>query len=207
MIHDECRPIFESSKILLVKSGLVGFSRNCFVAKEPEKEFEKYWARDFDPEYGRYMAWVWFSVGAENLLKAALVCCTPLTGIPQNLGYPVFTDKTNKASWVNKVLHPQQGAYGDDEAQKYEYHTLDWILNNKYDDFARTRNIPKTACEELKAAYIYLTKAVRNRDAHTYVKDQRIKDFPAVKGIFVPAFNILVKTMKDNRHFSATSGN
>ena len=205
MSHDECRPIFESSKILLVKSGLVGFSLNRFVAKEPEQEVEEHWARKFDREYGRYMAWIWFSVGAENLVKAALVCCTPLTRIPKKLGYPVFSDTTNKASWVNKVLHPQKGAHGNDEAEKHEYCTLGDIWRTKLDGFSTICNISITDGKQLKVAYRYLTEVVRNRDAHTYVKDQRIKDFPAVKGIFVPAFNTLVQTMKGNGHFRTHS--
>ncbi len=36
------------------------------------------------------MAWVWFSVGAENLVEAALVYNELLEGEPQDGGYPVF---------------------------------------------------------------------------------------------------------------------
>ena len=202
MTHSECRDLFGSSRTLLVKSGLVSYSGSDFVANDNECEFENYWARTFDAEFGRYMAWVWFSVGAENLVKSALVCCTPLTGRPIDLGYPVFSHKLDKASWVDKVLQPQKGAFGTDEAQKHEYCALGTIWDTKIYDLARRCNIPNIQSDELKAAYKYLTQVIRNRDAHSYVKKQRRKDFPAVEGIFVPAFNTLVKTMENNGHFT-----
>ena len=42
-----------------------------------------------------------------------------------------------------------------------------------------------------------------NRDAHTYIAHQRRDDFPAVARVFVPAFNILVTTMKKGDHLDA----
>ena len=185
----------------MVNSGLVSYSGNYFVANDKEREVENYWARKFDADFGRYMAWVWFSVGAENLVKSALVCCTSLTRTPIELGYPIFSDKLDKARWVGNVLQPQKGMFGSDEAQKHEYCTLGTIWDTKLDDLARRRKIPNIESNELKAAFKYLAQVIRNRDAHSYVKKQRIKDFPAVEGIFVPAFNTLVKTMDDNGHF------
>ena len=43
-------------------------------------------------------------------------------------------------------------------------------------------------------------KDVRNRDAHSYHKNVRDGDFPLVEEAFVPAFNILVKTMRFGGH-------
>jgi hypothetical protein len=60
-------------------------------------------------------------------------------------------------------------------------------------------------CQEgnrhLIAGYKYLAQAIRNRDAHNYIADQRRKDFPAVEPTFVPASNILVEAMERNHHF------
>lgn len=63
---------------------------------------------------------------------------------------------------------------------------------------------PEAERKELKAAYKYLTQVVRNRDAHSYVANQRRKDLLVVEPIFVPAFNKLVQAMRDRGHFKAT---
>ena len=80
------------------------------------------------------------------------------------------------------------------------------IWKFKLGELSKWRGIADTECRELKAAYKYLTQAIRNRDAHSYIENQRRRDFPAVEGIFVPAFNTLVQTMKDRGHFN-TDGN
>ena len=74
-----CKPLFEAGKALLVKSGLVGWDDQAFefAPKYPDQSdeaFEAYWKKEFHCEFGRYMAWVLFGVGWENLLKAACVC-------------------------------------------------------------------------------------------------------------------------------------
>ena len=202
MTHSECRNLFEASKSLLVKSGLVHYCGHSFVCKNPENELEDYWKKNFDCEFGRYMAWVWFSVGAENLVKAALVC-HGLKVKPKKLGYPEYSHNTDTESWVAKVLNPEKNAHGSEEAQKYDAGTLDKIWRSKLDGLSEKGIVPDSQRDELKAAYRYLTEAIRNRDAHTYIQNQRRKDFPAVKGVFVSAFNTLVQTMKDNGHFEA----
>ena len=53
----------------------------------------------------------------------------------------------------------------------------------------------------LTAAYKYMTQAIRNRDAHSYVANQRRRDSWAVEPIFTPAFNTLMRVMKDKGHF------
>ena len=85
MSHFECDTLFEASKALLKKSGLArwGDQAFVFVAMYPgddDSEFEKYWKKEFHSKFGRYMAWVLFSVGAENLAKAACVCYEITTG-------------------------------------------------------------------------------------------------------------------------------
>ena len=202
MTHDECRNLFGASKSLLAKSGLVRCCGDSFVCNNDEDEFEEYWKENFDPKFGRYMAWVWFSVGAENLVKASLVCNGLVKGKPQKLGYPVYSRKADKLDWVDALLEhqPQKGAYGSEEAEKYEFGTLDHIWKVKLEQLSQKLSIPETESKELKAAYRYLTQVIRNRDAHTYVENQRRRDFPAVKGVFVPAFNTLVQAMKVNGH-------
>ena len=74
MNHYECGNLFRASKRLLEGSGLVRYSNDTLVCNSDERGLEKWWRENLDQEFGRYMAWVWFSVGAENLVKAALVC-------------------------------------------------------------------------------------------------------------------------------------
>ena len=204
MGHDECGKLFGASKSLLTKSGLVRYKDGSFAPEMNEDRFEAYWQENFDPEFGRYMAWVWFSVGAENLLKAALECHGLLCVEHKYLGYPVFSLEVDKKWWRDQVMKCQQSdtpQLSHDEAQKHEYGRLRRLVDNK-------RKLAKLGLRErdvreFRAAYSYLTDVIRNRDAHSYVKNQRRRDFPAVEGIFVPAFNTLVQTMKSNEHFSS----
>ena len=85
MSHFECDTLFEASKALLKKSGLARWGDQAFVfvpmyPGDDDSEFEKYWKKEFHSKFGRYMAWVLFSVGAENLAKAACVCYEITTG-------------------------------------------------------------------------------------------------------------------------------
>ena len=67
MNHDECRLLFNAGKALIEKSGLAKYDSTKFVACEDRQAFEDYWKSNFDSEFGRYMAWVLFVVGAEKL--------------------------------------------------------------------------------------------------------------------------------------------
>ena len=196
--HYECGNLFRAGRALLEASGLVRYSNDTFVCESDEEGLEASWRETFDPDFGRYMAWVWFSVGAENLVKGALVCNSLLEGKPQTLGYPVFSLDTDKTKWVNKVVGCQQRPKGG-------YGTLGHIWRVKLDELSKRRKLGEAESKELKSAYKYLTQAIRNRDAHSYVENQRRRDFPSVEGIFVPAFNVIVQAMKDNGHFETVA--
>ena len=74
MSHEHCQNLFEAGRALVEKSGLANFCGSNFVAAGNQATFNDYWEREFHMKFGRYMAWVLFSVGAENLAKAACVC-------------------------------------------------------------------------------------------------------------------------------------
>ena len=74
MSHADCQILFEAGKALAEKNGLANYCGHDFVACDDESAFNNYWKEDFHQEFGRYMAWVLFSVGAENLAKTACVC-------------------------------------------------------------------------------------------------------------------------------------
>ena len=74
MSHSDCQLLFEAGQALVQKSGLARYSGPNFVACEDREGFNEYWKEGFHLKFGRYMAWVLFVVGAENLAKAACVC-------------------------------------------------------------------------------------------------------------------------------------
>ena len=197
MNHYECANLFGASKSLLEGSGLVRYSNDTFVSNSDEEGLERCWRENFDQDFGRYMAWVWFSVSAENLVKAALVCNELLEQKPENSRYPFYWRDTDKGEWVERVLQSRLGPGG-------EYPTLGPIWKEKLDKLCQERRIAEAERRELKAAYKYLTQAIRNRDAHSYKKNERRKDFPVVESIFVPAFKTLVHAIRDKGHFNAT---
>ena len=197
MNHYECGNLFRASKRLLEGSGLVRYSMDTFHCNSDQEGLERRWREDFDQDFGRYMAWVWFSVGAENLVKAALVCNRLLEQKQDNARYPFYSRDADKESWVNEVLEYRRNAGGG-------YGSLGDIWKCKLDELSEKRGIVEAEGKELKAAYKYLTQAIRNRDAHSYKEKKRRKDFPAVEEIFVPAFKTLVQAMKDEGHFKAT---
>ena len=211
MDHSECTELLNASKSLLKHSGLVGWDGHAFVANHPGSDdccFEKYHQCTFDSGYGRYICWVLFSVGAENLAKAACVCNHVVCKKVSSLGYPKYEDGMPVMGWVEKVLNKSKSTGAPPSAEKYDYYALEkyWKSTNSHTAYL------ECLCKKHKAAvtpqnrdlliasYKFLTQAIRNRDAHTYVPKQRQKNFPAVEPIFVPSFNILVRTMKENGH-------
>ena len=198
MKYYECEKLFEAGRCLLEGSGLVRYIEGSFSGNGDEDGLEERWRENFDPDFGRYMAWVWFSVGAENLVKAALVCNCLLKAKKQNDRYPFYRPDTNRETWVNEVLDCRRNAGGG-------YGDLGWIWKCKLRELSEKRGHTEVERNELKAAYKYLTQAIRNRDAHSYVANQRRRDFAAVEAVFVPAFNALVQAMNDNGHFEVAA--
>ena len=206
MNHSKCEPLFEASKVLLKESGLARWSDQTFAfvpihLGNDDCEFEKYWKNRFHSKFGRYMAWVLFSVGAENLVKAACVCNKVVRGETTTLKYPRYGDSIPVAEWVDSVIS-EDSFHGDvDRATKHNYQPLEKYWKSHLPELCKRREICYRENRHLIAGYKYLAQVVRNRDAHTYIADQRRKDFPAVEPVFVPAFNILVEAMRRNHHF------
>ena len=116
--HYECGSLSGPIRSLLEGSGLVPYCGHSFVCNGDGAALESWWREKFDAKFGRYMAWVWFSVGAENLAKAALVCHGLLEAKHQNYSYPVYWGDTDKGSWIEKVLGSRRnagGGYGEME--------------------------------------------------------------------------------------------
>ena len=206
MSHSECETLFEASKALLKTSGLARWSGQTFtfVPMYPgndDSEFENYWKEEFHSIFGRYMAWVLFSVGAENLAKAACVCNGLVQGKTIPLKYPRYTGSISISEWVDRVI---DGNWSDGDlirATQHNYKTLGNYWRSYLPRLCKQRGICCKEMRHLIASYKYFTETIRNRDAHTYIEDQRRNDFPTVEPVLVPAFNILVATMRKNHHF------
>ncbi len=181
MAHSTCGQMFNAGKTLLEQSGLVVWTADGdFGSKYPglnDCQFEKCAAKRFGGEFGRYISWVMFSVGAENLAKAACVCNGIVSKSPPNLDYGTLGDY-----WKGR---PKETPYLKQLCEK--------------------RSVLYTDSANLLNGYRYLTQKIRNRDTHTYIPNVRRNDFPKVELTFVPAFNILVETMKKNGHFGGSN--
>ena len=147
MSHADCQILFEAGKALVEKSGLANYHGPGFVACDDEAAFKKYWKEDFHQEFGRYMAWVLFLVGAENLAKAACVCNRVVT----------VKSRPTLENYVNnhlKCLCKKRGYCGGDDENK---------LINGYKLLMKVRN---------RDAHSY-RKGVRSADfpfvKHTFV--------------------------------------
>ena len=207
MDHSSCRNLLEASKALLRKSGLSRWSgqTGAFTPRYPSSndcEFEKFCKSEFHPKFGRYIAWVLFSVGAENLAKAACVCNEVVGGKEIPLKYPRFCDSIPVTEWVDMVMDGKCSDSNLIVATKHNYQPLGEYWSRYLPKLCTKQEICRKETRHLIASYKYLTEVIRNRDAHTYIADERRKDFPAVEPIFVPAFNTLVDTMKKNNHFN-----
>ena len=163
MSHSECQMLFEAGRALVEKSGLAHYRGKHFVACKDRVRFEKYWEKELHRDFGRYMAWVLFSVGGENLAKAACVCNGVTVDPRASLGWC-----TRPSHHYFECLSTKIGLLGGD---KYTLHEGYRILTD-----------------------------VRNRDAHTYHKDVRDADFTLVEESFVPAFDIVVKAIRQGGH-------
>ncbi|MCE2463032.1 MAG: hypothetical protein J4F46_03830 [Dehalococcoidia bacterium] len=130
------------------------------------------------------MAWVLFSVGAENLAKAACVC----NGVVQvkivNQNYPMYTDSISTTEWACKVIGNNWSNGDPAKAAQYNYGTLEKYWKEYLPKLCERQEICCKEKRHLIASYKYLTQVIRNKDAHTYIADKRGKDFPAVKSIF-----------------------
>ena len=159
MSHSDCQILFEAGKALVEKSGLVHYHGQHFVASDDKARFDRYWKEKFHSEFGRYMAWVLFSVGAENLAKAACVC----NGVVKIDHRPTLGNYVNKHF---KKLCRGTGICGsDDERTLTEgYKQLTEVRNrdaHSYHRNVRDANFPLVE-EAFVTAFDILVKAMRH---------------------------------------------
>ena len=172
MAHSTCGSLFEASKALLQCSGLIHWSGAVYVATHPaedDSEFEKYSRTKFDPAYGRYMCWLLFSVGAENLAKAACVCNEIVKINVSTLKFPRYKDPMSPMDWVNNVLNDTKDE-NDTQAETHNYGTLERYWDAKkykryhFGKLCEKHPVSSEDRDLLIASYKYLTKTIRNRE-------------------------------------------
>ena len=163
MNHSTCKRLFKASKALLTSSGLVRWNGNTFVATHPTKDdsaFEKYARTKFHPCYGRYMCWVLFSVGAENLAKAACTCSgvVKIPNSPSKLPYPIYEDWLSLKDWGDKVLNGTRDENDPPQPEKYDFGDLGeyWQCEKYLDKLCNKCKVLSDNRKMLKASYKYL---------------------------------------------------
>ena len=122
------------------------------------------------------------------------------------LGYPIYDKLMPPLDWANKVLSKSGNQSDAPQAENHHFGALGsyWKTKGYFDKLCENWQVDSNDRKILKASYKFLTQVIRNRDVHTYVASQQKTNFPAVKPIFVPSFNILVDTMKANGHFGSS---
>ena len=157
-------------------------AESCFECKN----------RKLDEEVGRLICWMTFSAGAEFLAKG--VC----------LVYEIDSFRSNKHeafATPEKVTENWMKEVADGNLQRettVSYGTLNDLLNEKKGTqgalgalFQRVK-ASESAKIEIRAAYKFLQKSIRNRDAHAYIPHVRPYNFRLIEPLFVPALNQLL---------------
>ncbi len=165
--------------------------QNCFQPLE-EHEFVK--CHESRGEFGRLINWLVFSVGAEYLAKG--VCLANGAVNPNKvkvLEYPPIEGPID--AWVMDVLNETAP-----RVDQIAYGTLRKYYGKKPESsyFAKLRQKGRLSDEKFRlvvAGYRVLGEAIRNRDAHTYVRDVRGGHFHLVEKLFVPCFNALLEAL------------
>ena len=129
MNHKDCVPLFNAANALMKKSGLVKYEPTGFVVRSSREVFEDYWKEDFGPQFGRYMAWILFAVGVENLIKAVCVCAEvlPVNRSPR-LGH-YLSANGEKGHLVNVLEKTDLG--GDAKCKLVEWHKHFTLIRNR----------------------------------------------------------------------------
>ena len=134
-------------------------------------------------EFGRVISWVVFSVGCEYVLKGACLVRGFITTTSKRV-LRAPTSGEDLATWVkhalagdNSVLEPvvTTGTFG-------ELPILKLVSGSPQ-------------CDLAAAAFHLLRESMRNRDAHQYVQNVRAAHFQAVPNLFVPALNVVLRSL------------
>lgn len=155
----------------------------AFVAAK-EAEFESATGhKGVHEELGRLICWIAFSVGSEYLAKGACL----LNGYDLSKDAKVTRPPSlgeNIEDWIALVIADKPAVNEHD----LSFGTLGNLPLQKIIKADRERNL-------VLASYKFLASSIRNRDAHRYTRDVRAFHFHVVERLFIPAFNILLRSL------------
>ncbi len=143
--------------------------------------------------HGRLICWILFSAGAEFLAKGACL----VNGVEVRKSQPVNVPKVpDDSDYPLAVWRASLFDGTGVEDQVTSFGTLGDLTKKSTGHLHELCSKMGATLEEkstLLAGYIFLQKAVRNRDAHAYVSNQRDGQFFLVEKLFVESFNILLR--------------
>ncbi|MFM0047372.1 hypothetical protein [Paraburkholderia sediminicola] len=170
---------------LLGESGLLKWNQTDlnFEALD-EGSFEKK-AEGLHPRFGRVMLWGVFSTGSEYLLKGALILSGEFSPTP--VSKASLEDIPWTASWFQKVISNKF-----ETADALDYATLG---GGKLDEKIKQLCDSHADGAMVRAAFKVLANAIRNRDAHAYVKGVRADHF-YLSARFAEAYTALLGWLK-----------
>jgi len=176
---------------LIVWSNLACWdANNLKLVSNNVESFENYDGLKADyKKYGRLICWIIFSVGAEYIGKGFCLVNEHNLIIPDKLVIRSLKLNEELRSWINLVVSDKKS---DKITQNDVYFgtlgKLEGIIGKYINDDFDSKLV--------EACYIYLANSIRNRDVHRYTKDTRGFHFHMVEKLFVPAFNIILKSVE-----------
>lgn len=204
--EDDGKIMLAAGVALIKASGLLGWEDGAFTPVE-KASFDNTWKK-VDTVFGRAAQWNMFGTGAENLIKAVLLCnCVGSFRSKKDvLPYPeAAMSPSELSSWAGNV------ASGIDRS-KYkkvpQYGELGKIIGENKKKRDSKPNAPGAPLQEffkdhsdsitnddadlVFAAFDLLRDTIRNREAHAYVPNVRNSHFYLAAEVFLPAFNKLL---------------
>lgn len=172
---------------LMCSSKMVELDRDSRTFKPvSELAFEAEAAKQH-PVFGRVMLWILFSTGAEYLLKASLIFSGLLElRTQQKQGIPL-----KGTPWTSEWL---QGVPAADVAS---FETMGRVRPQLAQLLAGRLDVSQDDKMRVQDTYDLLRDAIRNRDAHAYVKGVRAAHFHVLE-TFCSAFNTLLFLIEDD---------
>ena len=159
MKHKSCQHLFEAGKALVEKSGLANYCGPHFIACDSQAALSHYWQSEFHTTFGRYMAWVLFSVGAENLAKAACVC----NNVVKASHKPTLEDYTKRKGHFRELCRKIELIGGERSTLQEGYVRLTKVRNrdaHSYRENVRRLDFPLVE-QEFVPAFNVLLGAMR----------------------------------------------
>jgi hypothetical protein len=154
----------KAARALLARSCLVRFDGNQIKGRSQD-DFEAEHIKTMDPEYGRLMCWILFSVGSEYLIKGVLMATSgnfrkgPFPNTSGKCAYRALGDAIGEVKKLKLNFAKQDGSSVD----------VGQFLRDTLED-------------------------IRNRDVHYYAQDRRKQDHSKVTDL-AAAFSKLLETV------------